>query len=621
MRRPPIALFLPLLALCACANTPPAPARPLDAGPVACEAELTWKQSGAAVRVFAAGDWNGFAPDADELAADGAGTYRLKLRLLPGEYAYRFRVDGDGQSPWRLDPANPWRATWEEAEVSGLRVEDCRLPRLSVREVQSEAPAGRYRANVRYEGRLAGGLAELKGTVTHAGVARPLEPAELAASEEGAEVALNGLARGKHVVRLLARGASGAWSETLLLPTWSEATPFTWDGSLLYMALTDRYRSGDPGNDPPPGDASPGAGWHGGDLDGVRASLEDGTLAQLGVGALWLTPFAQNPAGSGLAADARHRVSGYHGYWPIQPGGVDARLGGAAALGRLVEAAHARGVRVMLDAVINHVHREHPYVTEHPDWFPAGCTCGTPGCDWTERRLDCHFQPYLPDVDWANPAARARFIEDVVAQVEQADLDGVRLDAVKHVPDYAVRNLAVRLRERFEAGGTDFFIMGETAMGWDPNAGPGEGGNVANYGTISRYVGPDALDGQFDFPLYFAAALAFTQDTPGRGMAHVDFWTRASADQYPAGAVMTPYLGSHDVARFITLASDPGRAWNAWDNLPAAPGADVPYDRMYAAFGWLFAVPGMPLLYMGDEYGDFGAADPDNRHPWRARAA
>jgi len=42
---------------------------------------------------------------------------------------------------------------------------------------------------------------------------------------------------------------------------------------------------------------------------------------------------------------------------------------------------------------------------------------------------------------------------------------------------------------------------------------------------------------------------------------------------------------------------------------------------MYAAFGWLFAVPGMPLLYMGDEYGDFGAADPDNRHPWRARAA
>jgi glycosidase len=288
-------------------------------------------------------------------------------------------------------------------------------------------------------------------------------------------------------------------------------------------------------------------------------------------------------------------------------------------LHRLVEAAHARGVRVMLDAVINHVHREHPYVTAHPGWFPAGCTCGTPGCDWTEKRLQCHFQPYLPDVDWANPEARARFIEDVVAQVEAFDLDAVRMDAVKHVPDYAVRNLSIRLRERFEGAGTKLFVMGETAMGWDPNAGPAEGGNVDNYGVISRYIGPHALDGQFDFPLYFAAAQAFAEDAPGRGMAHVDFWTRASAGQYPSGAVMTPYLGSHDVARFITRASDPARAWSAWDNLPGAPDSDGPYDRMYAAFGWLLALPGMPLLYMGDEYGEFGGADPDNRHPWRPR--
>ncbi|NOY94516.1 MAG: hypothetical protein GXP55_25345 [Deltaproteobacteria bacterium] len=173
------------------------------------------------------------------------------------------------------------------------------------------------------------------------------------------------------------------------------------------------------------------------------------------------------------------------------------------------------------------------------------------------------------------------------------------------------------MRERFETAGTHYFLMGETAMGWDSGAGPDEGGNVENYGTISRYIGPDALDGQFDFVLYHSSALSFASDTPGRGMSHVDFWTRASQSHFPAGAIMTPYLGSHDTSRWLSVASDPGRAGNKWSNLPAAPTTTEAYDRMVVAFGWLMALPGAPLLYMGDEYGEFGGADPDNRHMLR----
>ncbi|MBM4381502.1 MAG: glycosyl hydrolase, partial [Deltaproteobacteria bacterium] len=584
-----------LLLAAGCAGTAPpdAPDAGADAGPLACPVELSYRDSGAArARVFASGDWNGHSAVGDELLDDGTGTYRVALQLPPGEYAYRFRVEGDGRSPWRLDPLNPWRATWERAEVSGLRVEDCRRPRLEVASVEVTEAAGRVRARLRYDGRLAGPLASVSARIRHAGRERALSAAELVVEEDGLVLALDGLARGKHALTVEVMGRTGAVSEPLRLPFWSEPARFSWDGALLYMAVTDRYRNGDPSNDGPPTAASPGARWMGGDLDGVRASLEDGTLGQLGVGALWLTPFAPNPAVAEVAGDGVHLVSGYHGYWPIQPAGVDGRLGGDEALDRLVEAAHARGVRVMLDAVINHVHAQHPYTTAHPAWFQAGCTCGTPGCDWTAKRLECLFRPYLPDVDWLNPEARARFIEDTVAFVERHDLDGVRLDAVKHVPDLAVRNLAVRLRERLEPAGTDFFLMGETAMGWDPNAGPEGGGNVDNYGIISRYIGPHGLDGQFDFPLYYAAALAFLQDGPGRGMAHVDFWTRASQSQYPPGAVMTPYLGSHDVARFVTLGSDPARAWNAWEDLAAPPADDGPYDRMYAAFGWLLSLPG-----------------------------
>jgi glycosidase len=590
-------------------------------GPVTCPVELRYRDTASnGARVFASGAWNGHSQEGDELRDDGTGTYRLRLQLLPGEYPYRLRVTGDGRSPWRLDPANPWRASWEGMEVSGLRVEDCRQPLLEVSQTEVDEAAGRVRAVLRYDGRLAGPLVSVSAGIRHAGRERVLSGEELQVDGDALRLSLDGLPRGKHVITVKGMGASGAVSAPLRLPLWSEPRRFSWDGALLYMAVTDRYRNGDPSNDGPPTSASSGARWEGGDLDGVRASLEDGTLGQLGVGALWLTPFLPNPAGTEVAGDGVHVVSGYHGYWPIQPAGVDARYGGEAALDRLVEAAHARGVRVMLDAVVNHVHSGHGYVSAHPEWFQAGCTCGTPGCDWTEKRLECLFRPHLPDVDWHHPQARAQFIEDVVAFVERHDLDGVRVDAVKHVPDLAVRNLCVRLRERLEGAGTELFLMGETAMGWDPNAGPAEGGNVENYGIISRYVGPHGLDGQFDFPLYYAAALSFLQDVPGRGMAHVDFWTRASLAQYPATAVMTPYLGSHDVPRFATLASDPGRAWNAWDTLAGPPADDGPYDRMYAAFGWLLSLPGMPLLYAGDEYGDYGGADPDNRHPWRPRA-
>jgi glycosidase len=109
------------------------------------------------------------------------------------------------------------------------------------------------------------------------------------------------------------------------------------------------------------------------------------------------------------------------------------------------------------------------------------------------------------------------------------------------------------------------------------------------------------------------------------GMLHLDYWTRASLEQYPADAVMTPFVGSHDSERLISLADygsgDPvvHHKW-ASDGLPAAPTSDEPYDRAAIALTWLLTVPGAPLLYYGDEYGEHGGADPDNRHMWAAPA-
>ena len=83
-----------------------------------------------------------------------------------------------------------------------------------------------------------------------------------------------------------------------------------------------------------------------------------------------------------------------------EPRGIEPKLGTAEELHALIEAAHDRDIRVMMDFVVNHVHEQHTYYEDNPEWFNAGCICGSPNCDWTEHRLDCQFTSYMPEVNW-----------------------------------------------------------------------------------------------------------------------------------------------------------------------------------------------------------------------------
>ncbi|RLB56217.1 MAG: glycosyl hydrolase [Deltaproteobacteria bacterium] len=585
-----------------------------------CPATVTFRATGSTPDVHIAGPFNDWDETADRMVDDGTGVYRVTLALTPGVHPYKFFVEGDGREPWRLDPDNAYRAYDSGEENSGLRVADCRVPGLTVDTatgVRGEDGVGRIDATVRYDRRLAGPADMVTAELRSGRSTRALDGAEVTVAGDVITVAVTGLAEGKHTVRISAIDTAGVEAESVLLPVWIEAEPFEWRDALIYMILTDRFKNGDATNDGEPTMASPGAEWDGGDLEGVKEAIESGYLDRLGVSALWLTPFNDNPDVAYADADDFHSVAGYHGYWPVDARAVDPRLGGEEALDELVAVAHEHGIRILMDLVVNHVHEDHPYYRDHPTWFNTGCICGTGGCDWTERRLDCLFRDYMPDLNWEVTDASEQVIEDSLYWLERFDLDGFRVDAVKHVVDGAIFNLGMRVRERFETAGTEYFLMGETAQGWDSSSGPTEGGNPGNYDIISRYITPDGLDGQFDFVLYYAASLQFLGDTPGRGMAHVDFWTQASMERYPRGAVMTPYIGSHDTQRFLTLQAHPGQANNKWDDLPTAPDWDEPYDRMYVALAWLLAIPGAPLLYYGDEYGEFGGADPDNRHVMR----
>jgi glycosidase len=585
---------------------------------------VSFRSQAAGSTISVAGEWNDFAKDTATSFVKGAdGVATATVNLPPGLQGYKLIVDGD----YQLDASEGRRKYVGGIENSAVLVADCDQPSFVVEDTKATA-AGDFTATLRFVPPLHGpGAGQetgmLVGSLAHEQDNRALDVGELALDQQGrVHVSLSGLAKGKYTVRVVPVAQGGKQGAPQRLPFWIEEESFQWKDAVIYMIMTDRFRNGNPANDGPPVGADPRGEFQGGDLEGVTAAIADGTLDKLGVRALWLTPFQTNPTKAYAAADNTHQVTGYHGYWPVKPREVDPRLGGEAALHAMVAEAHRHGIRILQDFVINHVHEEHTYVKEHPEWFRTGCVCGTDNCDWTSHALDCKFTPYLPDVNHTVPAANQAFVDDAVFWMDTFDLDGLRVDAVKHVEEVATRNVAAAVREGFDTANAKPFLMGETAMGWGDCPDPC---NDENYGTISRYLGPQGLDGQFDFVLYHGVSYR-TFAYGDKGMLHADYWTKHGLEKWPKDAVMTPYIGSHDTPRFTSLADyrgqdgshDRGVPNNQWDNPAVAPNDDEPYARMRLGMAWLLALPGAPLMYYGDEYADWGGSDPNNRRFMRS---
>jgi glycosidase len=575
--------------------------------------------------VQVSGEWNGFATPGTVLAGpDPQGAYVGSVALAPGLVAYKLVVDGQ----FMLDPGARLRKYVGSVENSAVRVVDCRAPLLTLTSQSATRPAagqGRYQAAAAF--RAGQGAPPLDPAAVSARIRRGSAQSTLPVAVDSASGAIvvdaTQLGDGKYSIFIDAKDTAGRAAPTLRLVFWIEGSAFSWQDAVIYMAMVDRFKNGEPANDAPRTPAADGrADFLGGDLQGLRAVIAAGTLDALGVNVIWLSPFHANPAGAYLAQDGVHLSTGYHGYWPTRARAIDPRIGDDAALEALVAEAHAHGIRVLQDFVVNHVHKEHEYVAQHPDWFRTGCVCGTANCDWTTHRLDCTFSDYLPDVNWTVPAAGEQFADDAVYWLDNFDLDGLRIDAVKHVEDVCITNLTARVRDEFEASGTRVFMTGETAMGWQGDSVPQ---NQSEYDTINRYIGPHGLDGQFDFVLHHAVAYrTFAYDD--KGLLHADFWAQESGRQYPKNAVMTPYIDSHDTARSVTVATYRGQdavharsiaTDNKWTNVAGPPDGAEPYQRHRLGLAWLYGLPGAINLYYGDEYGQWGGADPNNRAMWR----
>ena len=567
----------------------------VEASPQQSSTKTVFTYKGFATDVSVVGEWDWDTP---VQMVDQNGIWTGDLELNEGLYCYKFIVDGQ----YIFDPMNPERSYCGGIENSLLRVRDHVRPQFSA-ELTNQSLLVTYHPG-------------------SSGSAFDGTPSALTGSVWDAQLQtwtydLSGLDDGKHTFKIEGFDVDGNPAYDLLIPFWTgQSADFEWQDALIYMVMTDRFVNGNTSNDEPLTGAAQGADWQGGDFAGVTQMIESGYFDDLGVGALWLSPFNTAAEGTGKAADGVHDVSSFHGYWPTEPRGIEPKLGTEDELHALVQAAHDHDIRVMMDFVVNHVHEQHTYYQDNPEWFNAGCICGTANCDWTEHRLDCQFTSYMPDVNWKIRNASEQFIDDALWWLETYDLDGLRIDAVKHVEDLATRNLVAQVNERFETVGTDYYLKGETAMGW---AGHSLSDNQEQYGTINAYMGPDGLDGQADFVLYHAVVdNVFVSGN--ENYQHLDYWTNRSQDQYVDGSVMVPYVGSHDVPR-LTSRADTGTndVFNQWseDGLPGQPGDISAYNAAMQAYGWLLTTPGAPLLYYGDEYGEYGGADPDNRHMYR----
>ncbi|MFL1013116.1 alpha-amylase family glycosyl hydrolase [Flavisericum labens] len=176
-----------------------------------------------------------------------------------------------------------------------------------------------------------------------------------------------------------------------------ENIPFIWEGANVYFLLTDRFNNGDTSNDinfDRIAETGKLRGFEGGDIKGVTQKIKDGYFTNLGINAIWMTPIVEQIHGA--TNEGTGNTYAFHGYWTSDWTNIDPNFGTREDLHELVETAHKNGIRILLDAVINHTG---PVTKIDPVW-PKSWVRTEPQCDYKsfENTVTCTLVNNLPDI-------------------------------------------------------------------------------------------------------------------------------------------------------------------------------------------------------------------------------
>jgi alpha-amylase len=350
-----------------------------------------------------------------------------------------------------------------------------------------------------------------------------------------------------------------------------------WNSGTVYFLLTDRFDNGDPGNDRALGREKDGGrlrNFEGGDLAGVRRRLEQGYFDSLGVTAIWLTPFVEQIHAA--VDEGTGKTYGYHGYWTRDWTAVDPALGTLQDLRGVVEEAHRHGIRILMDAVLNH---PGPVTPQDPAWPEEWVRTG-PQCTYRSyaTTVSCTLVPTLPDIrtdrdeavalpaaleeKWAREgrlvqeraeldafftrtgyprAPRYYLIKWLTDWVRDLGIDGYRIDTAKHFEEQVAvelkreAELAYREWKRAHPVGSlkdlPFYVVGEV-YGYELRH-----GRLYDFGDRSVDFFANGYDGLINF--------GFKRDAVGDMEALFAGYSAALRGDLRGVAVLN-YLSSHD---------------------------------------------------------------------------
>jgi glycosidase len=574
---------------------------------------FTFKPKGKHQKVNLFGQFNSWDRNSLPMSDDnGDGIYEIKIPLDPGRYEYKFYVDGEEL----IDPKNPVKVPNGLGDYNSvLIIEPSKEDKIYLHCLNYEIEDQTKRYNFYYEN------SQLKN-LNESGVIALLDNQLVnnnlikVDNDKVSLVFPDDLIEGERILRV-AVSVDGKFSniQSVFLNDGIPAnnnTPKNWYDAIVYSIMIDRFNNGNTSNDNPVVHDSlfSQANYNGGDLQGILNKLNDGYFDSLGVNTFWISPIVDNTNKAYREYPQPHRYyTGYHGYWPISSTKVEEKFGDIKLMRKLVLVAHHKGKKILLDYVAHHIHEENPLWIEHHDWFG---TLELPDGRknlrlWDEYRLTTWFEPYMPSFDFTKSKEALEYMTDnAVWWIKETKADGFRHDAVKHVPNEFWRLLTKKLKEKIELPDeTKVYQIGETFGGYD---------------LISSYVNNGQLNAQFNFNLYDTAIPVFLQKE--NSFELLDLQIQKTFQVYGVNHLMGNLMDSHDKIRYMAMADgdleiNDGRASDlAWTNPPKVDNPSS-YEKLKLYLAYILTIPGLPVIYYGDEIGMTGASDPDNRRMMR----
>jgi glycosidase len=372
-----------------------------------------------------------------------------------------------------------------------------------------------------------------------------------------------------------------------ILPTPQSPKTITND-DVIYLIMTDRFADGDKSNDTNIDKTNPRM-WHGGDFRGIIDHL--GYLKELGITAIWLTPWYDNSDDVTTCDKPWCPMASYHGYGAIDYYGVENHFGKMADLLELISKANSMGIKVIQDQVANHVGYRHPWITDAPldDWFTPftqnkfnNSSLLSPNASEADvdNTLKGWFDFTLPDMNQEEPEVARYEIQNALWWIGTTGVSGIRQDTIQYMPRKFIRDWSTAIHQQYP----NFYMVGEVFEEDSAQTAFFQGGKTGWDGIDTD------LPSDFDFKLWRTSLEVFTGKKPMRALRDVLKYDGLYADVNR----MTVMTNNHDTERFMSL-----------------PGATKEGAKLHTAF--MLATRGIPQLYYGEEVFMTGGHDPENR--------